>query len=146
VALLFAASVLATVPIGYVDLDTGVPPSTTTSGEFQATGFAEHHVRGPYATDHALSRVAIHHYREPAAVEGVNPTRSWLQGGSPPSCPVLLAEDWTTAGAHLFPAAPETLPGERYERFLADRNVVYRSSGTDPHALVVPRGAGGRTC
>jgi hypothetical protein len=146
VALLFVSSLLATVPLGYVDLDTGVPPSTTTPGEFQAAGFAERHVRGPYTTDHALSRVANHHFRNPDAVEDVNPTRSWLQGGPPPSCPVLAGEDWTTAGAHLFPAAPETLPPERYERFLVQRNVVYQSGGTDPHALVLPRESAGGSC
>lgn len=140
VALLFVTSIIATVPLGYIDLDTGAAPSTTTPGEFRAVGFAERHVNGSYATDHALSRVAMHHYREPRAGEEVGPTRGWLQGGPPPDCPVLLGADWTTAGAHLFPAAPETLSQAQYDRFLAERNVVYSSSGADPHALVVPRG------
>ena len=146
VVLLFVGSVLATVPVGYVDLDTGAPPSTTTPGEFRAVGFAERYGNGSYATDHALSRVALHHYREPRAAEQVAPLRAWLQGGPTPACPVLAAEDWTGPGAHLFPAAPETLSEARYDRFLTTRNVVYRSGGADPHAFAVPRSAGESGC
>jgi hypothetical protein len=137
-ALLLVVAIAVTVPIGYVDLDTGDPPSTTTPGEFQAVGFAERYVVGSYTTDHALSRIAVHHYRESAAKQSVTPLRNWLQGGNPPACPTLIAEDWTTAGAHLFPAGPETLSRERYHHFLTTRSVVYRSSGTDRHALAVP--------
>jgi hypothetical protein len=146
VVIVVVVALAATLPIGYMDLDTGAIPSTTTPGEFQSVTFAERHLDGPYATDHALSRVGILYYPDTPATVTVGPIRSWLRGGPPPSCPVLVAEEWTTAGAHLYPTAPETLSEERYERFLAERNVVYRSSGTDPHALVVPRAGGATGC
>jgi hypothetical protein len=136
----------ATVPIGYMDLDTGAVPSTTTPGEFQGVTFAERHVEGPYATDHALSRVGLLYYTDTAATVEVAPIRSWLQGGPPPTCPVLVAEDWTTAGAHLYPTAPETLSPERYEQFLERRDVVYHSGGLDSHTLVVPRNSSSEDC
>jgi hypothetical protein len=142
----FVVAMAATVPVGYVDLDTGAMPSTTTPGEFQGMTFAERHVVGPYATDHALSRVGVHYYTDTRAEVSVGPIRNWLRGGPPPSCPVLVAEDWTTAGAHLYPTAPETLSPERHQRFLDRRNVVYRSGGVDPHALALPRNASAGGC
>jgi len=105
--------------------------------------FAERHVIGPYATDHALSRVGVHYYPDTIAAVEVAPVRAWLQGGPPPGCAMLVAEDWTTAGAHLYPTAPETLSRERYDRFLVERNVVYQSGGVDTHALVLPRSGSG---
>lgn len=138
VVLVFVVALVATIPLGYVDLDTGAVPSTTTPGEFEGAGFAERHVNGSYATDHALSRVGVHHYSETAATVNVGPVRNWLRGGPPPDCPVLVAEEWTTSGAHLYPTAPETLSQDRYDRFLTDRDVVYQSGGADPHALVFP--------
>ncbi|WP_254822951.1 sodium/phosphate symporter [Haloglomus halophilum] len=137
--LIFVIALAATLPVGYVDLDTGAMPSTTTPGEFQGVTFAERYVNGSYATDHALSRVGIHYYTETGATVQVIPIRSWLQGGPPPTCPVLVAEDWVTAGAHLYPTAPETLSRDRYEGFLERRHVVYHSGGVDSHTLVVPR-------
>jgi hypothetical protein len=144
VVVVFAVALAVTVPLGYVNLDTGALPSTTTPGEFQSVTFAERHVTGSYATEGALSRVGSLYYPETRATVAVAPTRNWLAGGPPPDCPVLVAEEWTTAGAH-FPTGPETLSQERYDRFLAERDVVYRSGGADPHALVLPgnRTAGG---
>lgn len=146
VALVVAIALAATLPVGYMDLDTGAIPSTTTPGEFQGVTHAERHVTGPYATDHALSRVGVLYYPDTAATVAVRPIRSWLQGGPPPSCPVLAAEDWTTAGAHLYPAPPETLTRERYDRFLTERDVVYQSGGADPHALVLPQNQTAGSC
>jgi hypothetical protein len=148
VALVFIVGVAlaATVPIGYVDLDTGAVPSTTTPGEFQAVTFAEDRVNGPYATDHALSRVGIHYYPGTSATVELTPVRNWLRGGPPPGCPVLTAGEWSTTGAHLYPTAPETLPPDQADRFHETRHVVYRSGGRDPHALVLPLSADGNGC
>ncbi|WP_276257972.1 sodium:phosphate symporter [Haloglomus litoreum] len=140
VVLLFGLALATTLPLGYVDFTTGSIPSTTPPAEFQAVTFAERSLNGPYATDHGPSRIGIHYYAETNASPQVSPIRSWLRGGAPPDCPVLLPRDWTTTGAQLYPAAPETLSREQYNRFLAERNVIYQSSGGNPHALVVPRG------
>jgi len=148
VALVFIVGVAlaATVPIGYVDLDTGSVPSTTTPGEFQAVTFAEDRVNGSYATDHALSRVGIHYYPGTSATVELTPVRNWLRGGPPPGCPILTAGEWSTTGAHLYPTAPETLPPDQADRFHETRHVVYRSGGRDPHALVLPLSADGNGC
>jgi hypothetical protein len=149
-AALLLLSVLSTVPLGYVNLDTGTYPSTTLESEFGAAAFATGTVEGRYATDHTLSRVDRHYLRGPAPGAGtdltgearVGPTRSWLAGGSPPGCPVLSQRSWTTTGAHLYPAPPGTVPPDAY-RWLTSRHVVYRASGLDPLTLSMPRSPGG---
>jgi len=145
-AALVLLSVLSTVPLGYVNLDTGTYPSTTLESEFGAAAFATNNVEGRYATDHTLSRVDTHYLRGPAPGAGtdptgearVGPTRSWLAGGSPPGCPVLSQRSWTTTGAHLYPAPPGTVPPDAYRSWLTSRHVVYRASGLDPLTLSVP--------
>jgi len=44
----------------------------------------------------------------------------------------------TTTGAHLFPAAPQVISSERYRAGVAERHVVYTSSGRDPLILSLP--------
>jgi len=73
--LVVSLALAATLPLGYVDLDTGVAPSTTTPGEFQGVTFAERHVNGSYATDHALSQVGIHYYPDTDAAVAIAPIR-----------------------------------------------------------------------
>jgi hypothetical protein len=144
-------AVVATVPLGYVNLDTGTYPSTTLESEFGATSFATDRVEGRYATDHTLARVDTHYLSGPTPGIGVTPTgearvaptRSWLAGGSPPGCPTLTQGSWTTTGAHLYPAPPGTVPPEAYRSWLSSRHVVYRASGLDPLVLSVPRRSGG---
>ncbi|MEF8825476.1 MAG: sodium/phosphate symporter [Haloarculaceae archaeon] len=134
VAVLFVGAVAATTPLAYINLDTGSVPSTTLESEYAATQFVVRHVEGPVATDHTISRIL--------GFSGSNgtytPTREWLLGGSPPACPVVSQQSWTTTGAHLFPAAPQTIASARYEAALAERHVVYAASGLDPVTLSLP--------
>lgn len=139
-------SVLLTVPLGYVNLDTGSYPSTTFRSEFETVGFATEHLEGPLATDHTLQQMNTHYTRgpnglqEPAtgATAAVGPTRSWLTGGPPPGCPTVIQRSWTTTGAHLFPAPPGTLPPDELASFAVNGHVVYSVSGHDPLRVVVP--------
>ena len=146
VAALFLLSVAATVPLGYVNLDTGTYPSTTLESEFGAAAFASGHVDGRYATDHTLSRVDAHYLGGPLRANAspgeasLRPTASWLGGGGrPPACPTLSQRSWTTTGAHLYPAPPGTVSPAEYRSWLTSRHVVYRASGLDPLTLSVPR-------
>jgi hypothetical protein len=146
---LLVLSVLVTVPLAYVNLDTGTYPSTTLESEFAATSFATTHVDGRYATDHTLSRVDTHYTNGPAVEAGttsgearLGPTLSWLSGGTPPACPTLSQRSWTTTGAHLYPAPPGTVSPDAYRSWLTTQHVVYRSSGLDPLTLSVPRSPG----
>lgn len=100
------------------------------------------HVEGPVATDHTVSRLV--------SFSGANgtytPTREWLVGGAPPACPLVSQRSWTTTGAHLFPAAPQTIASGRYEAALAERHVVYSSPGLDPIVLSLPRSTNATSC
>ena len=148
--MVFLVAVVATVPLGYVNLDTGTYPSTTLESEFGATAFATGHVEGRYATDHTLSRVDTHYLDGPAPPAGLTPrgearltpTISWLAGGRPPGCPTLSQRSWTTTGAHLYPAAPGTVSPAEYRAWLTSQHVVYRASGLDPLTLSVPQSPG----
>jgi hypothetical protein len=143
---LFAAAVLLTLPLGYLNLDTGSYPSTTFESEFEATGFATEHVEREFTTEHSLSRPAILYHAPlgPYRVTGegtritVGPTRSWVRGGPPPDCPLLSQRSWTTTGAHLYPAAPGVVGESRYEGTLSERNVVYTAGGYDQLVLSLP--------
>jgi hypothetical protein len=151
VTAVFLLSVAATLPLGYVNLDTGTYPSTTLESEYGAAAFATGRVDGRYATDHTLSRVDTHYLDGPVPPAGlvprgearVAPTRSWLAGGSPPDCPTLSQRSWTTTGAHLYPAPPGTVSSAEYRSWLTSQHVVYRASGVDPLTLSVPRSPGG---
>jgi hypothetical protein len=153
---LFVVSVLLTVPLGYVNLDTGSYPSTTFRSEFETAEFASTHLNGSYATDHTLSRVETYYLSEPTPLstdpEGngasLGPTLTWLTGGPgpPPDCPVLLQRSWTTTGAHLYPAQPGTLTEARFRAALERRHVVYAVSGHDPLWLSLPVGANATGC
>jgi hypothetical protein len=148
---LFAAAVLLTLPLGYLNLDTGSYPSTTFESEFGATGFATEHVDGEFTTEHSLSRPAMlyHTPLESYRVTGdgtrvtVGPTRSWVRGGPPPDCPLLSQRSWTTTGAHLYPTAPGVVDESRYEETLSKRNVVYTAGGYDHLMLSLPTNATG---
>lgn len=143
VVLVFAGSVVATLPLGYLNLDTGSAPSTTFSSEFAATAFATEHLQGTFATDHSLSRVVTHYHtpleprqRTPTGGRGAyTPTRRWLTGGPLPACPLLSQRSWTTTGAHLYPTAPQRIDPAVYQRTLAERSVIYAAGGHDPVTL-----------
>jgi hypothetical protein len=135
---------LVTTPLAFVSLDTFHYPATTTESEFEAAEFASERIPGSWASQDGPDRIASHYFEGGGSHA---PTRTWLTGGSPPACPVLLQESWITHGAYLWPAQPQTLPGQAYDSFVADRNLVYSSSGPDPLAIAAPRTArSGETC
>ncbi len=123
---------LLTAPVAFVDLDTASYPSTTTESEFAAASFAATHLTDQWTAADPLSRVGRQYYPNGANVSRT-PVYSWLTGGSPPTCPTLSREAWTTTGAHLFPLAPETIGEARYQRWLFERNLVYAT--TDPYRI-----------
>ncbi len=128
-------SVVATLPLAYVNLDTGSYPSTTTQSEFAAAGFAATYITGPWATSHTLGRVGGYYFGGNTTYQ---PTVSWLNGGPTPACPVLSKQSWTTTGAHLFPAAPATLPADQYDRWLTERDRIYAVNGYDVLTVTLP--------
>jgi hypothetical protein len=127
-------ALLMTTPLAYINLDTGSVPSTTLESEYATAQFAVRHIEGPVASDQTISYLL--------GVEGSSgvylPTRGWLVGGPTPACPMVSQHSWTTTGAHLFPAAPQTISGQRYETVLAERHVIYSVSGMDPLVLSRP--------
>ena len=142
VVVLFVGAVAATTPLAYINLDTGSVPSTTLQSEYEAAQFVVDHVEGPVATDHTVTQLLTF-----SGSEGTYfPTREWLVGGPVPACPFVSQRSWTTTGAHLFPAAPETISSERYRGGIAERHVVYTASGMDPVTLSLPRNANTTGC
>lgn len=133
--LIVAAAV--SIPFAYLNLDTGTYPSTTLESEFEAASFAAHHVNGTVATDHTISRVMIHYFPG-SANPSMAPTITWLRGGPPPACPMLMQASWTESGAHLFPTPPATVSDRRYQAVVAHRTLVYTATGRDPLVLTRP--------
>jgi hypothetical protein len=129
-------SVLATTPIAFLTLDTGHFPATTSTSEFHATEFATTHVDGAWTSDQPASRIARQYFG--SGTGGLGPTRDWLAGGSEPNCAVLSLESWSTHGAHFWPAQPRLIAPTVYKSFLAERHLVYASSGRDPLSLSLP--------
>lgn len=126
---------VATAPVGHVDLDTGAVPSTAMESQYDAVSLAA--TGGRFATDDDLARIGG---RSSGVEVATGPTRRWLRGGPPPACPLLAERSWTTTGAHLYPAPPETVSRGRFDALLGRRNVVYANTGRSPLALAVPRG------
>jgi hypothetical protein len=147
----FAVGVAVTLPLGYLNLDTGSAPSTTFPSEYRATGFATTHADGQFATDQNFGQLISNGHAplarpqlDPTAGRATSaPTRTWLRGGPPPGCPLLSQQSWTRTGAHLYPAPPQTVAAPAYNRTLATRHVVYTTGGMDPVTLSLP--APGRT-
>lgn len=134
VAVLFVGALITTTPLVYINLDTGSAPSTTLQSEYATVLFVAERVEGPVATDQTFSHLG----RVVGSQNLPAPTRAWLRGGPSPVCPVVSQQSWTSTGAHLFPAAPQTVPSARYERWLAERHVVYSNSGLDPVTVSFP--------
>jgi hypothetical protein len=127
---------LVTTPLAFVSLDTFHYPATTTQSEFEATEFVSERVPGSWASQDGPDRIASHYFEGGGSHA---PTRTWLTGGSPPACPVLLQESWVTHGAYLWPAQPQTMSKPAYDSVIAERNLVYSSNGRDPIAIAAPR-------
>jgi len=142
VAVVFVVALAATTPLAYINLDTGSVPSTTLESEYATAQFVEARVEGPVATDHTFSRLG----RVVGFSGSMGPTREWLVGGSLPACPMVSQRSWTSSGAHFYPAAPQTLSRERYERGLGERHVVYTNSGRNPSTLSLPLANGTAGC
>ncbi|SEP30304.1 hypothetical protein SAMN04487948_1395 [Halogranum amylolyticum] len=140
---LFVITLLVTAPLGYVNLDTGSYPSTTMESEFQAATFATTHVNGTFASDHTISNIATDYANSENAT--MAPTIEWLRGNPRPRCAFVSQTSWTTTGAHLYPAGPETVTTARHSQLLATSNLVYTTGGHDPLYLTVPR-SGSETC
>jgi hypothetical protein len=143
----FLVGALLTLPLAYVDLDTGAAPSTTTDAEFEAAVFGTTHLCSSFTTDDPLVRISEPSpYMGDRASGGIGGARRWLRNGEPPSGPTLTAESWTTTGAHFFPAAPETIPPAVHDAWIAERNLVYTSSGRNPLYFTTEPGAETATC
>ncbi|ACV46207.1 MULTISPECIES: sodium:phosphate symporter [Halomicrobium] len=134
-------SALVTLPVAFVHLDTLDAPAVTTESEFAAVTFTAQRSTGPWATDHSLSRVAVHTYPD-APKASYQPVVAWLQGGEQPECPTLAQDTWATSGAHLFPAPAERTSPRAYESWQSRNEVVYSTAGLDATVLVRPRSVG----
>jgi hypothetical protein len=128
---------LLTAPVAFVDLDTASYPSTTTESEFAAASFAATHVTDRWTAADPLSRVGGLYYPDESDVSQ-RPVYRWLTGGSPPTCPTLSREAWTTTGAHLFPFAPATIDETRYRTWLSRRDLVYTTTAPYRISLSLP--------
>ena len=128
---------LLTAPVAFVDLDTASYPSTTTESEFAAASFAATHVTDRWTAADPLSRVGRLYYPDESDVSQ-RPVYRWLTGGSPPTCPTLSREAWTTTGAHLFPFAPATIDETRYRTWLSRRDLVYTTTAPYRISLSLP--------
>lgn len=144
VAVVFVVALIATLPVAYVNLDTGSYPSTTTESEFAVGTFSVDYLTGQWTSSHTQVRIPGNYYRNSGGT--VSPTAQWLQGGPPPTCSLISQQSWTTTGAHLFPAAPATISEGRYKRTLRDRNQIYSVGGYDPMAITLPRMSATANC
>ncbi len=144
IVVLFVFTLVATLPVAYVNLDTGSYPSTTTESEFAAGTFSARYLAGQWTSSHTQVRIPANYFGGVNA--SVSPAASWLRGGPVPDCPVVAQRSWTTTGAHLFPGAPETIEPNTYRRWKAERSLVYAAGGHDPIVVTVPRGDTGTRC
>jgi hypothetical protein len=133
-AAVLVVSMVGTVPMAYVALDTMTVPGTTTPAEFEATAFAATHTTS-WASDDPPGRIGRFLYDRGAAVK---PVRAWLSGGPPPDQPTLSRDSWAGPGAHFFPGAPASLPRARYDAALECRHLVYATTTRDALVLTVP--------
>lgn len=143
-AMVLVVAVVATLPVAYVNLDTGSVPSTTTESEFAAGTFAHEYVPGEWTSSHTQTRIAGNYYRGVNA--SVSPTAMWLRGGPSPPCPTVSQRSWTTTGAHLFPGAPASVSPVAYERWIAERAVIYDAGGLDPIGISLASTGESRGC
>jgi hypothetical protein len=137
-------STLLTMPLAFVSLDTLHYPATTTESEFEATEFASERLPESWATQDGPNRIASQYFDSGGGT--IAPTRVWLNGGPPPTCPVLSYASWTTHGAYLWPTQPRTIDADHYQSFVDGRNLVYTASGWDPLVITIPRNNASGTC
>lgn len=136
-AVVFVIAMAATLPVAYVNLDTGSYPSTTTESEFTVGTFSVEYLSGQWTSSHTQVRIPGNYYKNSGGA--VSPTAQWLRGGPAPPCSLVSQQSWTTTGAHLFPAAPAIISEDRYSSTLAERHQIYSVGGYDPMVITVPR-------
>jgi hypothetical protein len=134
-AVVVVTATVTTVPLAFINLDTGSKYSTTLDSEYESVAFVSAEYPHAWTTDDSLGRVGANL----DARVSTSPAASWLAGGPPPDCAVLSQESWATTGAHLFPSSPEAIDPDIYAEWRSSRNVIYTSSGLDPIAVSVPR-------
>jgi hypothetical protein len=128
-----ALALVGTVPLAYVNLDTGSYPTGSTATEFAAAGFVATY-GGVAATDQKQGRI-IEARGGSATTEAV---ATWLDGGTPPETALVSKGYWTTTGAHLFPGAPRTVSSDRFRCTLTERNRVYHTDGIHAVSVTLP--------
>jgi hypothetical protein len=130
---------LVSAPLAFSGLHAFAYQSTTTPAEFATAEFAANRLDGSWAGDNHVVRVARNYHLW--GVDGATrPVYRWLRsGGTPPRCPTVTQESWTTTGAQLMPAAPAGIEGSRYQGWLTNRSVVYVAGTEDPLQVVVSK-------
>lgn len=138
---LIAAAV--SVPLAFAGPPVVPYRGVTSPGAFAAAGHAAEFSPEPWATGDHLARVTGYWAVDEPALR--TPVYAWLDGGQPPSCPLLSRESWTTVGVQRFPKAPRTVPPDQYGALLSERQVVYDGGAGEQFVLSVPAGGDGRT-
>jgi len=126
-------ALVGTVPLAYVNLDTGSYPTGSTVTEFAAAGFISTH-GGEATTDQKQGRI-IEARGGSATTEAA---AAWLDGGPPPETALVSKGYWTTTGAHLFPGAPRTVSSDRFSCTLTERHRVYHTDGIHAVSVTLP--------
>ncbi|EFW90111.1 putative sodium/phosphate symporter [Haladaptatus paucihalophilus DX253] len=140
-AALVVTVVLCTVvsaPLAFSGLRATSAQPLVTQSEFETATFAATHT-DQWASDGHMTRIASKYYpgRSTPSQTGVY---VWLHDDGPvPNCPVVAQRSWTTVGAQLFPASPETIDRRSYVSVSQRRNLIYTVSGDDPLTLLIPR-------
>jgi hypothetical protein len=134
-AVVLVVCAAASIPVAVSGLELLPYKGVTTPAELSASGFAAERTETWAGDDHL---VRIQGYHEGDANGSRTATYRWLRGGTVPDCAVLSQRSWTTTGAQFYPAPPERLGATAYERTLAQRSVVYATTGPDPIVLSVP--------
>lgn len=125
-------------PLAFSGLRATSAQPLVTQSEFETATFAATHT-DQWTSDGHMTRIASKYYpgRSTPSQTGVY---VWLHDdGEVPNCPVVAQRSWTTVGAQLFPASPETIDRRSYVSVSQRRNLVYTVSGDDPLELLIPR-------
>ncbi|SDJ95011.1 hypothetical protein SAMN05216226_112120 [Halovenus aranensis] len=129
-------AVIVSAPLAFAGPPVIPYQSTTTNAEFETITFTETHIEGTWTSDDHPTRVARNYYD---ADTTRSPTLGWLQGGTPPKCPILIRDSWNSVGAVAVPADPIPAEATTLETFIKRGQAVY-DGGPDSngHTLVVP--------
>lgn len=109
--------------------------STTTTEEFRTVTFADAHIDTAWTSDDHLTRVARNYYGADASPR---PTYEWLQGTTPPNCPVLVRGEWPSTGAQAYPDDPIPVDADNLDQFVKSHSTVYAGGNDASHSIVWP--------